>query len=61
MKIVKSIEMKYTIIYIEDDGKYSVYKRFDSNEWFDISKNKLVSNKEYLKILEKTYSDIDNN
>lgn len=55
MKIVKSIEMKYTIIYIETDGKYSVYKRFDSNDWHDASKNRNISNKELEKKLEEAY------
>ncbi len=57
MKIVKKIPMSYTIVYIEDDGKYSAYKRFSSEEWQDAAKNKIVSDKDLLKNLEEAYSD----
>ena len=57
MKIVKKIPMCYTIVYIEDAGKYSAYKRFAAEEWQDVSRNKLVSDKYLLKNLEEVYSD----
>ena len=56
MKIVKKIPMCYTIVYIEDAGKYSAYKRFAAEEWQDVSRNKLVSDKHLLKNLEEVYS-----
>lgn len=55
MKILKKIPMNYTIIYIEDAGKYSAYKRFSSEEWQDASRNKLVTDKQLLENLEKVY------
>jgi len=57
MKIVKKIPMNYTIIYMEDNGKYSAYKRFSSEEWYDAKKNRLVSNQELLENLEEVYSE----
>ena len=56
MNIVKSIEMKYTIIYVEDNGKYSVYKRFESNEWHDAARNKKISDKELEANLEELFN-----
>jgi|LakMenE22Apr09ns_1017241.scaffolds.fasta_scaffold09790_1 hypothetical protein len=56
MNIIKSMEMKYTIVYVEDKGKYSVYKRFESNEWHDATLNKKISNKELEKNLEAAFS-----
>jgi len=56
MNIVKSIEMKYTIIYVEDNGKYSVYKRFESNEWHDAVRNRKISDKELEADLEELYT-----
>ena len=50
------MEMKYTIVYVEDKGKYSVYKRFESNEWYDATLNKKISNKELEKNLEAAFS-----
>jgi hypothetical protein len=55
MKIVKSIEVKHTIIYVEDNGKYSAYKRFDKNEWYDGVRNRKVSDKELESNLEELY------
>ena len=55
MKIVKKIPMNYTIIYIEDAGKYSAYKRFSADEWQDAKRERLVSDKELLKNLEEVY------
>jgi len=57
MKIVKKIPMNYTIIYTEDNGKYSAYKRFDSKEWYDAKKNRLVSDQKLLDSLEEVYSE----
>ena len=57
MKIVKKIPMNYTIIYVDDNGKYSAYKRFDSKEWYDVKKNRLISDKELLEKLEEAYSE----
>jgi hypothetical protein len=57
MKIVKKIPMNYTIIYIDDNGKYSAYKRFSSEEWYDVKKNRLVSDQERLENLEEVYSE----
>ena len=57
MKTVKKIPMCYTIVYIEDAGKYSAYKRFAAEEWQDVSRNKLVSDKNLLKGLEEAYSE----
>jgi len=56
MNIVKSLEMKYTIIYVEDNGKYSVYKRFESNEWHDATRNKKISDKELEANLEELFN-----
>ncbi len=56
MKILKSIEVKYTIIYVENDGKYSAYKRFESNEWHDAVRNKKISDKELETNLEELYT-----
>ena len=47
--------MNYTIVYIEDDGKYSAYKRFGADEWIDITRNKAISDKRLLKDLEAAY------
>ena len=48
--------MKYTIIYVEDNGKYSVYKRFESNEWHDATQNKKISDKELEANLEELFN-----
>jgi len=60
MKILKSIELKYTIIYIEDNGKYSVYKRFESDNWHDATINKKISNKELEEKLEAVFLKKEN-
>jgi hypothetical protein len=57
MKIVKKIPMNYTVVYVDDNGKYSAYKRFDSSEWYDVTKNRLISNPELLERLEEAYSE----
>ena len=57
MKIIKKTAMNYTIVYIEDDGKYSAYKRFGTDEWIDITRNKAISDKRLLKDLEAAYSE----
>jgi nitrous oxide reductase accessory protein NosL len=49
--------MNYTIIYIDDNGKYSAYKRFSSEEWYDAKKNRLVSDQKLLENLEEVYSE----
>ena len=49
--------MNYTIIYIDDNGKFSAYKRFDSKEWYDVKKNRIVSDKELLENLEEAYCE----
>ena len=49
--------MNYTIIYMEDNGKYYAYKRFDSKEWYDTKKNRLVSDQDLLENLEEVYSE----
>jgi hypothetical protein len=59
MNIIKSMEMKYTIVYVEDNGKYSAYKRFESDKWHDDS-NRKISNKELEKNLEAAFSKIEN-
>ena len=60
MNIIKSMEMKYTIVYVEDKGKYSAYKRFDSDNWHDATLNKRISNKELEKNLEAAFLKIEN-
>ena len=45
--------MKYTIVYIEDNGKYSAYKRFESDKWYDDS-NRKITNRELEKNLEES-------
>ena len=54
------MEMKYTIVYVEDKGKYSAYKRFDSDNWHDATLNKRISNKELEKNLEAAFLKIEN-
>lgn len=46
--------MKYTIVYIEDNGKYSAYKRFESDKWYDDS-NRKITNRELEKNLEEAF------
>lgn len=48
--------MCYTIVYIEDAGKYSVYKRFESNEWYDATRNRKISDKELEADLEELFN-----
>ena len=33
MKILKIEEYNYSIIYINDNGKYKLYRRFNENKW----------------------------
>jgi hypothetical protein len=54
MNVIKSTEMKYTIVYIEDNGKYSAYKRFESDKWYDDS-NRKITNRELEKNLEEAF------
>ena len=46
--------MKYTIVYIEDNGKYSAYKRFEFDKWYDDS-NRKITNRELEKNLEEAF------
>lgn len=55
MKIIKKTAMNYTIVYIEDGGKYSAYKRFGADEWIDITRNKAISDKRLLQDLEAAF------
>ena len=56
MKIVKKIPMCYTIVYIEDAGKYSAYKRYERFEWYNATNNKKIS-EDQAKKLESAYSE----
>ena len=56
MKIVKTIPTSYTIVYVEDVGKYAAYKRYESDEWYDATNNKKISG-EKSKRLEAAYSE----
>ena len=57
MKIVRKIPMNYTVVYVEDRGTYSVYKRFSADEWQDITRSRMVSDKDLVRKLEKAYGE----
>ena len=56
MKIVKTIPTSYTIVYVEDAGKYSAYKRYERFEWYNATNNKKIS-EDQAKKLESAYSE----
>ena len=57
MKIVRKIPMSYTVVYVEDRGNYSAYKRFSADEWQDITRSRMVSDKDLVRKLEKAYAE----
>ena len=40
MEIVKIEDHDYSIIYVNDNGKYQVYRRFNENKWQLFHRNK---------------------
>jgi hypothetical protein len=59
MKIVRKIPMNYTVVYVEDRGRYAAYKRFSADEWHEITRNRMVSDKDLIRKLEAAYSESD--
>jgi hypothetical protein len=59
MKLLKIEEHYYSIVYIDDDGKYEVYKRFNEDKWQKYHNNewKDISN---IGELENIYNDFKN-
>lgn len=57
MKIVKTIPTSYTIVYVEDGGKYAAYKRYESDEWYDATNNRKIGSSDLVKRLESAYSE----
>ena len=49
--------MSYTVVYVEDRGTYSAYKRFSADEWQDITRSRMVSDKDLVRKLEKAYAE----
>lgn len=45
MKIAKIVPFSYEIVYIDDEGKYSVYKRTSDGEWSDALSGKKADTK----------------
>lgn len=43
MKIAKMIPMNYTVVYVEDGGKYSAYRRNSEGEWKDAISDRNIS------------------
>jgi hypothetical protein len=40
MELLKIEDHNYSIVYINDNGKYQVYKRLDENQWQIFHRNK---------------------
>jgi len=59
MKILKCIPVSYTIIYVEDGGRYSAYKRFGTGDWQDATDGRKISDSKLVARLERAYSEID--
>ena len=43
MKIAKMIDMSYTVVYVEDEGRYSAYRRNSAGEWRDATDDSKIS------------------
>ena len=56
MKIAKMIPMNYTVVYVEDGGKYSAYRRHSSGEWRDATDDRKMS-EEKSKRLESLFQE----
>ncbi len=56
MKIVKSVPMSYTVVYVEDGGKYSAYRRYSTGEWKDAKDDSKIS-REKAEKLEKLFAE----
>ena len=50
MKIAKMIPMNYTVVYVEDGGKYSAYRRHSSGEWRDAKDDRKISDEKSKKL-----------
>ena len=56
MKIIKSVPMNYTVVYVEDGGKYSAYRRYSTGEWKDAKDDSKIS-REKAEKLEKLFAE----
>jgi hypothetical protein len=43
MKILRIDDIQYQLIYVEEDNKYSVYKRYIDGVWKDAQTDKIIS------------------
>jgi len=56
MKIAKMIPMNYTVVYVEEGGKYSAYRRHSTGEWRDAAGDRKIS-EENSKRLESLFQE----
>ena len=56
MKIAKMIPMNYTVVYVEEGGKYSAYRRHSTGEWKDATNDRKIS-KEKSERLESLFQE----
>ena len=56
MKLLKVEDHNYSIIYINDNGRYNVYRRFDSIKWEIFHRNEWRPVTDSIE-LEKTFNE----
>lgn len=58
MKLLRIDNFSYSILYVEEDGEYYVYRRLKENDWYVNKKDWVrVTSKEKIQKLEKLYKD----
>ena len=61
MKIAKMMPMNYTVVYVEDGGKYSAYRRHSTGEWRSASDDKKIDSDKSEKLERLFKEEMENN